>query len=212
MHSDNKGNRIRNVIRAGGIFIICLSAFITVLFFLNRYYENKRMDRARSLGESVESRLIEYLDSGIYCTDTLDIICSEYGIREKEKLDKASSRFIKSSENVINKVLIFSGERLDYFYPSSINPVFVKDLIKEGNPLYQDALYAKDNNVKNISDTFDLLSGERVFAIIQSFKEDNGETGYAMVIVNLDILMEKTGVRFLSDYGYNYCLYRTNPS
>ena len=212
MHSENKGNRIRNIIRAGGIFIICLSAFITVLFFLNRYYENKRMDRARSLGESVESRLIEYLDSGIYCTDTLDIICSEYGIREKEKLDKASSRFIKSSENVINKVLIFSGERLDYFYPSSINPVFVKDLIKEGNPLYQDALYAKDNNVKNTSDSFDLLSGERVFAIIQSFKEDNGETGYAMVIVNLDILMEKTGVRFLSDYGYNYCLYRTNPS
>ena len=87
MHTDVNRNKISDIIKAGGIFIICLSAFIAVLFWLNDYYTVRRKDRAKAAGEAVMSTIVEHMDAGVYFTDMMDLVCSEYGLIDKV-LDK----------------------------------------------------------------------------------------------------------------------------
>ncbi|MCR4591373.1 MAG: EAL domain-containing protein [Lachnospiraceae bacterium] len=212
-------NRKRDILKAGGIFIICLSAFLVVLFVMYNYYRDIRKSGARTAAESAESRLIEYIDTGMYCTDMMNIICTEYGIRDKEKIDSACEKFMSQSTDVLKMVMIFNGGELEYIYPSDARGVIVPDLVTEGNTLSHEANYSRISGGKIISDTFNLLSGEKVFAIIQFFKENTGipndregNAGHAVVIIDEEELMRKAGVYDIETLGYYYRLYRTNPA
>ncbi len=219
MHTDLDKNRKTNLIKAGGIFILCLSAFISALFLLNGYYRDLRINQARNDAEGVEASLVRYMDPGLYCTDMLEVICSEYGIKDKNELDAASGKFIENTGGVISMVMVYNRGELEYLYPSEVNSVFVKDLIHEGGALYDCADYARKNNIKTLSDSFDLLSGEQVLAIIQPFQENTVPdmnkgipAGHAVAIVDLDNLLYKSDISDLKNLGFNYMLYRTNPA
>ncbi len=209
----------KNLIKAGGIFLICLSAFLVVLFQVYRHYRNRRMKLALDAGKAVESRLIEYVDTGMYCTDMLNIICTGYGIREKEKIDSACEKFMNGEYDILKMVMIFNGDELEYIYPSDARGVIVPDLLTEGNTLSSEAAYSRVNGGKIISDSFNLLSGEKVFAIVQFFREDSDgapegseRMGYAVVIIDQEELLRRSGVYDLSNQGYNYRFYRINPA
>ena len=212
-------NKTKNLLKAGGVFIICLLAFLVILFNIYGHYRNQRMQRARDTGESVESRLIEYIDTGMYCADMLNVICTEYGVREKDKIDEACEKFMESDNSIINMVMIFNGDSLEYIYPSNARGVIVPDLITEGNALSHEANYSRVSGSKIISDSFNLLSGEKVFAIVQYFRENPGHApsefermGHVVIIIDQEQLMEKSGVYDLSSQGYNYRFYRINPA
>ena len=211
--------RKNNILKAGGIFIICLSAFLVIIFCAYDFYRQIRVTRARTAAESAESRIIEYIDTGMYCADMLNIICTEYGIRDKNKLDAACEKFFEQGQDVLKMAMIFNGEELEYIYPSDARGVIVPDLVAEGSTLNHEANYSRISGGKIISDTFNLLSGEKVFAIVQFFKENTynipekeEHMGYAVIILDEEALFRNSGVYDLADLGYNYRLYRTNPA
>ncbi len=209
----------RNKLKAGGVFLACLLVSVFLLQFVNNYYIHKRKANARNVGESVGSSIISYLYDGVYCVDILDILCRD-GEPDMDKIDLVADNFLKDSDDIIELVTVYKNGSVLSTYPKERYSQYLENLFEEKGPLHDVAAYAGRNKRKVISNSFRLLSGETVFAIIQpiydvsasSDGEDIAPSGFAMALLNADRIMKLSGVEKLKDQGYNYRIYKVNPA
>lgn len=210
-------NRILNFMGAEIVFILCIALFTIFLVNIDHYYRKLRMEKATGAGQAAGARTVELLDDGVYCADVINIICHDRW-PDINKIDMVSNHFIDDSSDVIDSVIIYKGDTLDSIYPmESYSPDFAS-LLKEGGALYKDAEYAEEMGIQHISNSFDLLSGKKVFAIIQPIPDDDrteGDhqyTGFAVVLMDTDLLLQKSGVYSLKDQNYYYTFYKTDEA
>lgn len=212
-----KNNRILNFIGAEIVFILCLALFAIFLVNIDHYYRELRMERAIGSGQASGSRIVELLDDGVYCADVINIMCHDEW-PDINKIDMVSNHFIDDSSDVIRSVIIYEGDNLESIYPMERYSPELDPLLKEGGALYKDAVFAKENGIQHISNSFGLLSGDKAFAIIQPVPDDDRNegdkhyTGVAVVILDVNMLLEKAGVFDLKDQNYNYMLYKTDEA
>ena len=192
-------NRILNFIGAGVVFILCIACFAIFLVNIDHYYRKLRMERAMGAGQAAGARIVELLDDGFYCADVINIICHDRW-PDINKIDMVSNHFIDDSSDVIDSVVIYKNDTLDSIYPMESYSPELDSLLKEGGALYKDAAYSEEMGIQHISNSFDLLSGKKVFAIIQPIPDDDraeGDhhyTGFAVVLMDTNLLLQKSGV------------------
>jgi len=220
-HSELKKNtKTTNIIGAEIVFLFCVAIFAIILVNADHHYRKQRIDTAINAGQAAAAGLVEYLDDGIFCADIINILYHDEW-PDKNKMDMVSSHFKNDSLDVIKSVLVYRNDSLEIIYPIDSYTPEMHSLIKENGVLYNDANYAKDNGIQHISNSFELLNGENVFAIIQSVPQDNFNDndnnisrffGYAVILIDKDLIMEKSGMSALKDQGYNYVFNKTDPA
>lgn len=210
-------NRILNFIGAEIVFLLCLALFALFLVNINHFYRERRMERAIGSGQAAGSRLVEFMDDGFFCAEVINIICHDEW-PDINQIDMVSNHFKNDSSDVIRSVIFFKGDSLESIYPMESYSPELDSLLKEGGALYDDKEYALKNGIQHISNTFDLLSGEKVLSIIQPVPDDHNKetekkyTGYAVILLDTDLLLEKSGIYALKNQGYNYEFYKTDEA
>ena len=221
MLSDNGrfNKKSRNLIEAGGFFLACLSVCFVILNSLYNYYIHKRMDGAASAGETVGSSLVEYINFGIYCSDVMDIMFKD-SKPDMEKIGRIVEKFNEISDETIKLMIVCRGRNVKYTFPEEEPPEYYEDFFKKGGLLFNEAEYAEQNKHTIISNTFRLLSGEDVFAMLHPVsgkpqpdrKDSDIPSNYVVSVYDADELMQVSGADGLKEQGYFYRIYKTNPA
>ena len=197
----------KNIIIPLIVFIIGMSAVAVVVCGINNEQNKQNRTMANLNAMTYAERMKTDIMEGIGVADTLrQIIISEDG-----QLNKFQEIAEEMMTDYVQSIQIAPDGIVTDIYPQEGNNAGKIDLLNDKDR-GEICRYGRDNKVVTIQGPFQLKqSGQGIAVRNPVYIEENGHEdfwGFAIVIIRVPEIFSDS-MKALSDFGYNYILYKT---
>ena len=197
----------KNIIIPLVVFIIGMSAVAGIVCSINNEQNKQNRTMANLNAMTYAERMKTDIMKGIGVSDTLrQIIISDDG--QLNKFYEIAEEMMTDS---VQSIQIAPGGVVTDIYPQEGNDAGKIDLLNDKNR-GEICRYGRDNKVVTMQGPFQLKQGEYGIAVRKPvYIEENGHEdfwGFTIVIIRVPEIFADS-MKALSDFGYNYTLYKT---